>query len=718
MRHHHCHALPRRCRVAAHALFWSASLLLIPEGALLAQEATGLQDLPTDGSSIVLDEVTVTARRREEAAQDAPVAVTVVPREDIGPGKVETLEDAAFRSPNTVFSGQGGPLTIRGIGNLGMSGGVDRQPGVGMFLDEVYIARPFGYPTYLDDTERVEVVRDSQATLYGKNTIGGAVNLVFRDPADHPGAELEASFGTGPSGRLRGAFDAPFTTAFGDGDFAMRGFLSWTGDNGHIDNLPTGDTVGNENALATRFTVTGHLSPDTKVKIAVDYSHTDNDGGLWYATLPLAFNSKSSSDYAPINRIDIGGVMGRIDHEMGWARLTSITAYRGHDMKAVLDGDFMGADYLVQAQTEFQRQFTQDLRLASTTDGPLRWLGGLFYMNENFRGSQFFDLTSVPEALWSRSVFDQTTNTFAAFAEVGYKIIPALELVGGLRYTYEMKDTSAVTSSPSGTYMFGTPGYASGDMDFGNFSPELSAVYTFSEGNIAFAKFAQGFKSGGISPFIDVNNTANTYDPETTTSYEVGIKTTWLDGRLTFNASAFYIDWQDQQAVIYTSPFTRVIRNAAAATSQGVELEAAMRVSEYLTLSANYGYLDTHYDDFVDDVLGVVYTGNPLPFAPKNSAGLGARWESPLAAGLSFVAAVDYTYRSSYSFNPDNLYRQAATHLVDARMGLKAERWSATLWAKNLLDDVYLQQYFLYSGIDMGVAAPGRTVGLTVKAQW
>ncbi len=702
----------------AHALIHAAAFLLTLNGPAGAQEATGLQELPTDGDSMVLDTITVTARRREEAAQDAPVAVTVVPREDIGPGKVETLEDAAFRSPNTVFSGQGGPLTIRGVGNLGMSGGVDRQPGVGMFLDEVYIARPFGYPTYLDDTERVEIVRGSQATLYGKNTIGGAVNLVFRDPAERAGAEVEASFGTGPEGRLRGAFDAPFTTAVGTGDFAMRGFLSWTGRNGYIDNLPTGDTVGNENALATRFTVTGHLSPDTKVKIAVDYSHTDNDGGLWYTTLPLAFSYKSTSDYAPINRIDIGGVMGRMDHEMGWARLTSITAYRGHDMKSVLDGDFTPADYIVQAQTESQRQFTQDLRLTSTTDGPLRWLGGLFYMNENFNGAQYFELTSVPEALWSRSVFDQTTNTFAAFAELGYKIIPALELVGGLRYTYEVKDTTAFTASPSGTYMFGMPGYASGDTDFGNLSPELSAVYTFSEGNIAFAKFARGFKSGGISPFIDVNNSANTYDPETTTSYEVGVKTTWLDGRLTLNASAFYVDWQNQQAVIYTSPFTRVIRNAAAATSQGVELEAAARVTENLILSANYGYLDTHYDDFVDDVLGVVYTGNPLPFAPRNSFGAGARWSSPVGGGLTFVAALDYSYRSSYAFNPDDLYRQAPTHLVDARMGLQAEHWSATLWAKNLLDEVYLQQYFLYAGVDMGVASPGRTVGVTVKAQW
>lgn len=714
----HLHTCGSRARRPAACALLATSLLVAPDGAPRAQEATSLQSLPTSGESIVLDPVTITARRREEAVQDAPVSVTVVPRDDIGPGKVETLEDAAFRSPNTVFSAQGGPLTIRGVGNLGISGGVDRQPGVGMFLDEVYVARPFGYPTFLDDTERVEIVRGSQATLYGKNTIGGAVNLVFRDPGARPGAELEASFGTGPQGQLRGAFDAPFTAAFGTGDFAMRGFMAWVGGNGYIDNLPTGETVGNQNALATRFTVTGHLGPDTHLKIAVDYSHTDTDGGLWYAQMPLASGYMSNSDYVPINRVEIGGIMARLDHELGWARLTSITAYRGHEMKAVLDGDFTPADSLVQAQTEFQRQFTQDLRLASSGSGPLRWLGGLFYMYETFEGSQFFDLTSVPQAMWSSSAFSQNTNTFSAFAEVGYKVMPALELVAGLRYTFEAKDTTSSIASPSGTYMFGMPGYAAGSMDFDNFSPELSAVYTFSEGNIAFAKFARGFKSGGISPFLDVDTTANSYAPELTTSYEVGIKTTSADGRLTFNASLFYVDWQDQQAVIYTSPFTRVIRNAASATSQGVELEAAARLTENLTVSANYGYLDTRYDDFVDAVLGVVYTGNPLPFAPKNSAGAGLRWTSPVGTGQTLVAALDYSYRSSYSFNPDDLFRQGPTHLVDARVGLEAANWSATLWAKNLLDEFYLQQYFLYSGVDMGVAAQGRTFGATLKARW
>jgi len=668
----------------------------------------------SDDGGIELDPITVTARWREEIAQDAPVAVTVIPSQDIGKGKVDTLEDAAFRSLNTVYSSQGGPFTIRGVGSLGIDGGVDRQPAVGVFLDDVYIARPFGYPTFLTDIERVEVIRGSQATLYGKNTIGGAVNLIMRQPGQTLGAEIEGSLGTGPTGRVQAALDTPL----GASGFNARGFAAWMGQNGYIKNLPTSQDVSDVGALATRFVTTGQIGDRTDLKLSFDYSRNRDDGGLWYAPLPLAFKYQATHDFAPSNELDIGGVTARIDHSFDLFRLTSITALRGHKMDSVLDGDFTPTPYIGQAQTEDQRQFSQDLRFTSTSGGPFRWTGGLYYMHERFDAAQFFDLASVPRSLWSRNTFNQSTDTYSAFGEVAYRFANGFELIGGLRYTYETKDTVSEISSPSGTFMFGTPGRASGTASFNNLSPEVTAVYHFSEGNQAFAKVSRGFKSGGISPYIEADGSANRYRPELTTSYEVGAKTSWLDGRLTLNGSVFYIDWADQQTAIYTTPFTRVIRNASAATSKGLEIEAAVRVAEHLTVSAGYGYVDARYDSFVDTVLGKDYSGNPLPYAPNHSVTGGLKWRSPLANGFDLIAAADYAYRTSYSFTPDNNYRQGDTHIVDARIGVQNKSWSATVWTKNLLDERYLRQYFNYSGTNMGVAAPGRTVGLTVAARW
>lgn len=691
-------------------------------GALLSQSA---KQSDAEGP-VVLDPITVTARRRAETAQDAPVSLNVIPLDDIGKGNVDTLEDAAFRSTNTLFNGQGGPLTIRGIGSLGIAGGVDRQPSVGVFLDDVYIARPAGYPIHLTDSERVEVVRGSQATLYGKNTIGGAVNLVSRNPGDSFGVAAEATLGSGRDGddffrQLTASFDAPLSgdegPVKGPVTAALRGYAAWRKADGYIENSD-GDRVADTDAISTRLTLKSDLGDSTEAKLSFDYSRDRDDGGLWFAPLPLAFDYKADHDFDPTNEVDIGGISARVDHDFEAFVLTSISAFRGHETETFLDGDFTSTPFIGQAQTESQRQVSQDLRIDSASDDAFNWRGGLFYMHEWFEGDQFFDLVSQPQDLWSRTTFDQDTDTYSAFAEVSYDITPQLELIGGLRYTYERKDTRAETSSPSGTFFFGAPGFAEATESYQNLSPEIAAVYRLDQDNLVFGKISRGFKSGGVSPFIDLNNQANQYDPELTTSYELGAKTSWLDQRLALNASLFYIDWQDQQAVVNTSPFTRVIRNAAAATSKGLELEGAAQVTEDLRVTAYYSYLSAEYADFFDPIRNADFSGNPLPFSPKHTAGVGFRWERPIDYGLTFVSGADFNYRSSYSFTPDNQYRQSPTSLLDVRAGIAAEQWSARVWAKNLLDEEYLQQYFDFAGTDTGVAAPGMTFGISFAAQW
>nr|WP_186363597.1 TonB-dependent receptor [Rhizobium sp. ACO-34A] len=672
------------------------------------------QELADAAGETVLEAITVTARRREEKIQDAPVAVTAIPGEDLGKGATDTMEDAAFKTPNVLFNGQGGPLSIRGVTSLGIAGGVDRQPAVGMFLDDVYLARPMGYPFVLEDLERVEVVRGSQATLYGKNTIGGAVNLISRTPGDKAGGEISTTIGTDLESRFKAAFETPIEGT----SWAVRGVGSWSGNRGYITNLSTGDDVSDTNLFSGRFVVTGEVGDATRVKIIGDYTRDNSDGGLWYAPLPLAFDHEAIHDFEPDNRAESGGASVRIDHDFDAATLTSITAFRGHEMEMYLDGDFTDTPYIGQGQVENQSQFSQEFRLSSPEGERFRWSGGLFYMHERFEGTQYFDFSSLPRDLWSRDVFEQSSDTVSVFGEAGYFVTPELELSAGARYTYDRKSTTSEISTPSGTYMFGTPGLAEGDVSFSNISPEAAATYHFSEGNIAYAKISRGYKSGGISPYIEADGSANSYDPETTTSYEIGAKATSEDGRYTLAASLFYIDWKDQQAVIYTTPFTRVYRNAAAATSKGFELEGTAEVTDEIGLRLGYGYTSASYDDFVDSVMGEDYSGNPLPFAPRHSVTAGLAFQRELGNGAVIKAGLDYTFRSSYSFTSDNGYRQSPTHLVDARIGVEKDGWSATLWAKNLTDETYLKNYFSYSGTDMGVAAPGRTIGMTVAKVW
>jgi len=701
----------RKC----HALR-TATLLATAGFVLLDAAKVYAQDRPTEtsGEATVLEQIVVTARRREEKIQNAPVAVTAIAGDELGKGRTDTMEDAAFKTPNVLFNGQGGPVSIRGVTSLGIAGGVDRQPAVGMFLDDVYIARPMGYPFILEDLERVEVVRGSQATLYGKNTIGGAINLISREPGDTAGGEVSATVGTDLDTRFKAAFETPIEGT----DWAVRTSAAWSGNRGYIENLVNGDDVSDTDLLSGRVVATGEVGDGTQVKIIGDFTRDRGDGGLWYAPLPLAFDHEATHDFEPENSVDSGGLSIRIDHDFETVRLTSVTAFRGHEMSSYLDGDFTATPYIGQAQEETQRQFSQELRLSSTDDDVFRWSGGLFYMHERFEGTQYFDLVSFPRSLWSRDVFEQSADTFSVFGEAGYFVTPEWEVSGGGRYTYDRKSTTSEITSPSGSFMFGTPGRAEGDVSFSNFSPEAALTYHLSEGNIVYGKISRGYKSGGISPYIEADGSANRYDPETTTSYELGTKATSDDGRFTMAASLFYIDWKDQQAVIYTTPFTRVYRNAAAATSKGFEIEATAQLTEEIGLRAGYGYTRAKYDDFVDTIMGTVYTGNDLPFAPRHSVTAGVNFTRELEAGAVLKAGLDYTFRSFYAFTSDNKYRQAPTHLVDAHIGVEKDGWSASLWAKNLTDERYLKNYFSYSGTDMGVAAAGRTIGLTVAKVW
>ncbi|MBB3810471.1 TonB-dependent receptor [Pseudochelatococcus contaminans] len=704
--------IKRRRSILRAATALMTGIVAVDAGMAQAQEAAPAESVE---QSLVLDAITVTARRREEKIQNAPVSVTVIPGSDLGKGRVDTMEDAAFRAPNVLFNGQGGPLSIRGVTSLGIAGGVDRQPAVGMFLDDVYLARPLGYPVILEDLERVEIVRGSQSTLYGKNTIGGAVNLLSREPGERTGGEISASLGTHLDSRIKAAFETPITGT----DLAVRGVAAWSGNQGYIRNLPTQSRVSDTDVFFGRFVAAGAVGDNTRIKIIGDYTRDRGDGGLWYAPLPLASNKWADHDFKPENRVDSGGVSLRLDHDFSAARLTSITAFRSYHMKSFLDGDFTPTPYIVQGQKDTQRQFSQELRLSSPEGQEhFRWNTGVFYMRERFEGTQYFDLAAVPRDLMSRDAFKQTADTISVFGEASYFLTPKLEITAGARYTYDHKSTTSEISTPSGTYMFGMPGRVRDTVSFSNVSPEASLTYHFSDGNIVYGKISRGYKSGGISPYIEDDGSANRYDPELTTSYEVGAKATSSDGRFTLAASLFYIDWKDQQAVIYTTPFTRVYRNAAAATSKGFEVEATAELVRGVSLRAGYGYTDAAYDDFIDTVMDMDYTGNPLPFAPRHSATAGLLFRHEMANGLLLKAGLDYAFRSSYSFTSDNSYRQSATHLLDAHVGFEKDDWKATLWAKNLTDEHYLKNYFNYSGTPMGVAAPGRTVGVTVAREW
>ena len=342
-------------------------------------------------------------------------------------------------------------------------------------------------------------------------------------------------------------------------------------------------------------------------------------------------------------------------------------------------------------------------------------------MYEDFKGAQQYEYAAFPRSMWSSNHLQQTAATYSAFGEVGYYVTPQLELSGGLRYSYETKEGVASIVSPSGTFLFGMPAEVSASPSYQNLSPELGFSYHVSSEIMTYGKIGMGYKAGGVSQFVDSGNTANVYDPETSINYELGAKTSWLDNRVNLNVAAFYVDWRDQQVRVNVDPLTptlRAIRNAASSHSYGIEIEGSSKLSNELTANAGYGYLQAQYDDFTDAIAGVDFSGNDLPNAPDHSFNAGLKWDHELSNDLSLFASANYSFRSSYALDSEGAYLQSPTHLADASVGFKGDNWEASLWVKNLTDERYLKGYFRSAGVDYGVAAEGRTVGVSFKSRW
>ncbi|MEM9348747.1 MAG: TonB-dependent receptor [Pseudomonadota bacterium] len=693
------------------------------------------QDAPaaSGGGVIVLDPIIVTARRVEEELGEAPVAVSVQTEEDFSFEKVDEPADLANRAPNVIaFDSNGQSFVIRGVGSQSIQG-LNSEVGVGIFLDGVYVGRPDSAPEFLFDLERAEIVRGTQSSIYGRNTIGGAVNLISRRPGEEPLTELEFTYGTDGLGRAKVAFDRPLTD---DGRWLSRTALAFTRAPDGIDNIATGEDDRVLEALNGRFTVTGELDSGAEITFSLDLESVDDKSLGGFATLDLAFDKKSDLDFPGRRQDDRAGAFLRIDQDFSGFWFQSTTSIRGTDQDLFLDGDFTSTPTatlpaLQQGREQELRQFSQEFRIGSfnrTVEevGEISWNAGLFLLAERFDGFESFDLAFVPSDLVSRNNLENDSTAASLYGNATWQATENLSVFGGLRYTYEESDADVEVSSPSGTDFFGTPMAGSEKVTSDNLSPEIGLTYRFDDETLAFARVTSGFKSGGIAQFFNADGSVNTFDDETAWTYEIGFKTEFLGGRAAIDVTAFYTDWSDLQANVFISDIQRVTANAASAESKGIEIGLDSQLSEELRLRAAYGFLDTEFTDFeftffsfgAGTNITQDFSGNPLPLAPEHTATLTLDWERELRNGRIIGASGTYTYRDRYTFDPEGAYRQPETHILDASVSYEQDGWTATLWGNNLTDEDYLTNYFRFGTTDVGIAARGRTFGVTVSREF
>ncbi|MFT3810743.1 MAG: TonB-dependent receptor [Micropepsaceae bacterium] len=755
---------------------------------LLASAAWALASLPAfaqdpapaaPAASTVVDdgegeeEITVTARRVEERAGKVPASISAFSEktlERLGATDSTGLQGAV---PNlNLVQGRGSSnatnIYIRGIGQPDALQTFD--PAVGFYVDDVYYSRIRGTQMDLFDISRVEVLRGPQGTLYGKNTIGGALKIVTRKPDQEKRGFLSATYGSYNQLEAKGGFSAPIS------DIAAVGFsLLHAQRDGYVTDPVLNREYNDKNVTAGRFQLAlGREGGNVRFDFSADFASEDQGMtvgqplnsltdlfGLPLLALPnptpeFNWETRTSPGLPNSTKLDTWGLSGVLSYDIN-DRLTlkSITAYRdlANDDYVDIDATQLEVgDVFVGVE---QDQFSQEFQLTYTTED---WtvVGGLFYMDENIISHQEAYADDFVGPILGNPTFlrtiddDLQTESWAAYINASYNITEALRLSAGIRYTEEEKIYSRSTSTfSSNPLLTANPAFAFTGLTetWTDTSPMVSLDYQVNDDVMVYARYAKGFKSGGFNGRANNPGEQAPYDPETADSYEAGVKARLWGGKARTALTFFYNDYQDFQARVsgtVTDPGTNLpspeltVINAGSLVTKGIEFELYVTPVAGLQLDTQIGYLDADYEEFSD----VRFPGGDRsfqtpPFSPKWTARFGAQYTWDLgsdAGSLSLGASARYRSRMALAVDNTSIGSEATAveiaglfqddyWLYDARLVWEdnSGRYSAGIYGKNLSDELYKtdgQEFSSVGSIRTVYFGAPQTWSLTLTARY
>jgi iron complex outermembrane receptor protein len=666
-----------------------------------AGEAARDFELPISALS---ERVTVTATKTGAAdVQSTPVAITVLPARTLEQMGVRTVEGLGGMVPSVTMSQHtgGAQVTIRGIGTNSTVVGAD--PSSTIHLDGVYLGRPAMVFADLLNVERVEVLRGPQGTLYGRNSVGGTINIVTRQPTNTLETSMRLGVGNYDSLRVEGAVSGPLVEHRVMGNFA---FLRSSRE-GFVRDLDHPDqSLGSEDTWAGRGQLRVVFTPGSELLLSGDYGRFDGVP-LTYAK-PIgekpgfSFDSPSSlwavrTSHRTSGRNLQQGVSAKLVVPLSaTTTLTSLTAYRKSNYRFFIDADATELTLQTSDVPDLQRQVSQELTLVRRTP-KLTWIGGAFFFDDNNEGQ--VEITLYQPQVQRRPFAKIGVDARALFGQGTYTLSRRVSLTAGVRYTREQKDLD----NTGGAYRLGTAILAipASFYDYVEaatydaWTPKGSVQVQLSGDTFVYVSATRGFKSGGFNPTAP--RPGGGFSPEFAWSYEGGLKHTMAGGRARINTAVFYNDYQDLQVQSFVDPGVLDIRNAGAATIKGIEVELSGTSRRGLQLAGHVAWLEAIYERYLAAVPGgatLDAAGNRLNNAPEWSASGSAVYE--LATGRAGRASLrgDVSWRSRLFFTPANdaIETQRAYGLVHLRAGFepRRRRWELAVYVRNVGSQEYI----------------------------
>lgn len=725
-----------------HRLNHGVLLTTAAFAALIAAPAGAQGSVAQSAQDAESDEIIVTATRREERLQDVPVAVTAVSGEDLARSSLKEVSDIQYLAPNITFSAtnpvaNGGGYQIRGVGTQTYDSGVEQT--VGLVVDGVVIglSRDPG-ATGFADIERIEVLRGPQGTLFGKNSSAGVIQIVTRRPQlGERSLDLDLSFGERNERVVRATANLPLGA---DAALRVSGFLN--GQDGAIPNLLNSWHIGDRDNKGARAKLLWEPNVDLSVLASAEYQKGFARDGQTIESLgtsPL-FNGQfagfavkpghgvyvSFQDGDWTASTELWAASLTIDYSIGEHVLTSITGYRSLETLQLSDIDNAPIDIFNNSDGGVDSdQFTQELRLTSPAGERLEYTLGLYYYQTENGGwaaqyGNFYGLFGVPVVIGGgRRDSVNEVRSLAAYGQASFAVTDTLKLIGGLRYTNDRNHGElVVTPLPFPAVPIGLLPNYDGTVKADNLSGKVGLQFQPSRDMMLYATYATGFKG----PAIDgTGGVIREVRPETVKSYEVGAKTTWLDGRMTINAALYWSNFYDFQAQTFdinVVPPAFYLSNAGLLRARGVELEASLRVTPELRFSASGAYNDSTFRDYtgscypvqpISPVVGegcyVVpgttttvanYRGFRLPNAPEWSYTLRADYRRPVGGELELDAGANWAWRDeTLAVIGDPKSTITSYGLLNGTLGIGAQdgSWRVGVYARNLLNKHFYAPY-------------------------
>lgn len=705
-----------------------------------------------------LEEVLVTARKKTENLQSTPVAITAFTSEALALRQISVVADIGKFTPNMTFdsaaniSGSSSAVTmfIRGVGQTDFNLTID--PGVGLYVDGVYVSRSIGGLLDVVDLENIQVLRGPQGALFGKNTIGGAVLLTSKRPSDEFEGSIDVTGGTDSRADFRGILNVPVTDSF-----KLRGSLASLNRDGFQKRLADGGKQGGQDSSSARVAALFEVSEDLDIQLSFDGNRRREDNiptsllrvnndpntalggtfGVFHNAVltggtcippntppadPQCYSdqwitndedktwatTKNKSD------LDLWGVTLDVDWDLGFGVFQSISAYRDLDSSFRLDSDGSPLSIATTNNKYTQDQFSQELQLTGDAmGGRLGWIGGLYYLHEE--GTDVNTVVFAPATF--RSGGSVKNDSYAAYAQFGYDITEKLALTVGGRYTDETKrfkpDQVVEEDRTGGAFPPGTLLLPPDEVKTtaGEFTPSVTLDYQFDDDLFGYLKYSEGFKGGGFTQRIfPPREEVPDFEPEYVDAYEIGLKSELFENRLRFNVAAFYNDYSDLQIIVQDG-LQPIVRNAGKATIWGYELEFEAEPIERLSLNGGLGYLNAEYDELNEGAN--IPVSNDLPNAPEYTANIGATIILYQASFGEFSFRSDWAYKDDHykdAINTEDL-KQKSYDIVNLSLILNSANgsWTASGGVTNATDERYLLSG--YADIDTPGAGVGAVTG-------